>query len=310
MLLTTASILLAIWAAVMWVRSIAWLDQAVTSYRDTVLEIESAPQALEIRIFAGHAYHTGIWTTKWPIDPPMTFKLLAPSVWWSDDNTVFAWLPYWMFMLPSIGLGCIALRSRQRILQRRHDGLCESCGYDLRGISERCPECGVLTWAHRRKLAVTNEARIIADVSCLECSFNLKGRRVTGECPHCGHSVALAALSQVAKSTGHTDARVKFIRAACLHIFRRRFTSQPEAQLHLNARALCLKIKDYAIWQGGNSERAFVLLNDLGFKTSNDIGEIIFGMVAVGLIKARPEERPEDFVGLFTLDELFAASQS
>lgn len=34
------------------------------------------------------------------------------------------------------------LASKKRELKRRQAGLCLRCGYDLRGILDRCPECG------------------------------------------------------------------------------------------------------------------------------------------------------------------------
>jgi hypothetical protein len=37
-----------------------------------------------------------------------------------------------------------ALLKMQRRRRRRAAGLCEECGYDLRGSGERCPECGTL----------------------------------------------------------------------------------------------------------------------------------------------------------------------
>lgn len=76
---------------------------------------------------------------------------------------------------------------------------------------------------------------------------------------------------------------------------------------HLDARELCLRIGAYAVVQAGSRENALTALKNLGIRGSEDIGKIIFGLVGVGIMKARPDDRPEDFVGLFTLEQLFAS---
>ncbi len=55
-------------------------------------------------------------------------------------------LPLWFVLLvtatyPSFAI-ISALRRRRRRGRRRKRGLCVTCGYDLRGSPERCPECG------------------------------------------------------------------------------------------------------------------------------------------------------------------------
>ena len=54
-------------------------------------------------------------------------------------------VPYW-FILLLLGLGGLRLivrtRAELRRRQRLRDNQCLACGYDLRGSSGRCPECG------------------------------------------------------------------------------------------------------------------------------------------------------------------------
>jgi hypothetical protein len=50
--------------------------------------------------------------------------------------------PFWMpFLLAAAPLAFAGRAARQRRVRLRR-GLCLSCGYDLRGGGERCPECG------------------------------------------------------------------------------------------------------------------------------------------------------------------------
>ena len=54
-------------------------------------------------------------------------------------------IPFWfLFMLCAILplRWMLLIRGRWRREKRRKLGLCEHCGYDLRGSPDRCPECG------------------------------------------------------------------------------------------------------------------------------------------------------------------------
>jgi uncharacterized repeat protein (TIGR04138 family) len=242
------------------------------------------------------------------MDPTLLLTWLA-LIWrrgfgWLDQATMISALA---FFVPGVVLAYISETARNRRRQRRRSGLCEFCGYDLRGTRERCPECGKVTAAQRRKLAAKKSPRVKADVPCVQCRFNLRDRPIRGECPQCGHSVRRALLEHIATITGHSEAQAQFVWAASSHVFRRMQFSGPGPLKHLTARDFCLGLRDYAIEQSGNPERALILLKDMGFRSSEDIGEIVFGMVGVGLLHARPEDRPEDFVGLFTVDQLFTA---
>ncbi len=49
-------------------------------------------------------------------------------------------IPLWSSLLIFVASTLVLLYSRAR--RRRHLGLCVSCGYDLRGSTDQCPECG------------------------------------------------------------------------------------------------------------------------------------------------------------------------
>jgi hypothetical protein len=52
-------------------------------------------------------------------------------------------LPFWFLCVISFPLPVFRARDlRRRRLARRAPHLCRTCGYDLRGTPDRCPECG------------------------------------------------------------------------------------------------------------------------------------------------------------------------
>ena len=55
--------------------------------------------------------------------------------------------PLWLFALATAAAPALKWRKRVGRQRRQADGLCPSCGYDLRATPERCPECGATTAA-------------------------------------------------------------------------------------------------------------------------------------------------------------------
>jgi hypothetical protein len=51
-------------------------------------------------------------------------------------------VPYWFVVSASAVPPVIWAWRLRRLKRRRASGLCRRCGYDLRGIAGRCPECG------------------------------------------------------------------------------------------------------------------------------------------------------------------------
>lgn len=87
--------------------------------------------------------------------------MLLPRTFWErvgfkrSDSHGQVMVPHWLFValpaLPPLLGGILEARRRRR---RRRQGRCVRCGYDLRGVAERCPECGSRTDA---KVAGTSQ---------------------------------------------------------------------------------------------------------------------------------------------------------
>jgi len=70
---------------------------------------------------------------------------------------------------------------------------------------------------------------------------------------------------------------------------------------HVTGRELCEGLAEYALSQFGPLARS--VLESWGVRTSEDIGEIVFRMVEVGLLRKTDEDRREDFVGAIDFTE-------
>ncbi|MFT3683796.1 MAG: hypothetical protein QM783_02530 [Phycisphaerales bacterium] len=96
---------------------------------------------------------------RWGADMAMTFNVPRGNVWqgWRSFNWygLATWdtymdgqsgrmvmIPHWLALIVVLlpGTLVLAVMGWRRI--RRKPGRCTSCGYDLRGVSGVCPECG------------------------------------------------------------------------------------------------------------------------------------------------------------------------
>lgn len=72
---------------------------------------------------------------------------------------------------------------------------------------------------------------------------------------------------------------------------------------HVMGRELCEGLREYALKAFGRLART--VLASWGIRHSEDIGEIVFNMVEVGLLRKTDEDRREDFRDVFDFEEAF-----
>lgn len=79
-----------------------------------------------------------------------------------------------------------------------------------------------------------------------------------------------------------------------------------EGERHVSGAELSLGLRDYAIREYGLLAR--LVLESWGIRRTEDFGAIVFAMVEAGLMRKSPDDRREDFEGVFDFDEAFGAA--
>jgi uncharacterized repeat protein (TIGR04138 family) len=77
----------------------------------------------------------------------------------------------------------------------------------------------------------------------------------------------------------------------------------PKHKANLSGRELLNGIKDYALQEFG--PMAFTVFTEWGLHESIDFGEIVFNLVAAGLLGTTARDSKEDFRDVFTFREVF-----
>lgn len=70
---------------------------------------------------------------------------------------------------------------------------------------------------------------------------------------------------------------------------------------HLTGQELCEAIRRYALEQFGFMAKC--VLNNWGIHETGDFGEIVFNLIRIGEMCKTPDDRREDFDGVFDFDE-------
>jgi hypothetical protein len=142
-LLAVALVLCAGWGLV-WVRSFYFVDQVVSGSGSWRWLIKMGRGTVQIGQSHSMVRAPPLRWTLWTFDLSKETgdDLIAARPWffdWVRNGTGWALsIPLWFFLVLPLAQFLVD-RVRRRPLR---EGLCATCGYDLRGTPERCPECG------------------------------------------------------------------------------------------------------------------------------------------------------------------------
>jgi uncharacterized repeat protein (TIGR04138 family) len=145
-------------------------------------------------------------------------------------------------------------------------------------------------------------------IPCQRCRYDLKGLPPNSKCPECGAQALRSKLYHLSDSTGYSpDVFLFFLDANR----QPKVDAQPPGPVtHRNAEQFYARLRDYALEQTGSITDAVRLFEDWGITRSEEIGALVYAMVAVVIFAASPEDRIEDFDGLPDVKRFFGTAKS
>ena len=72
---------------------------------------------------------------------------------------------------------------------------------------------------------------------------------------------------------------------------------------HISGRELLDALRQEALEAYGPMTR--IVLNTWGLRTTDDVGEVVFRLIAAGFLSKSPEDHPEDFRDVYRFEEVF-----
>ena len=169
-----------------------------------------------------------------------------------------------------------------------------------------------------------------ADVSCGKCGYNVRTLAVTARCPECGFPVLRSFIGHEAGvSRGSPVDAERLVRTAQLvlsrllrrnvdaiaavmlaqrHAARKQSGDAPRLlprRVDVSAADLCRAVAEYVLDHYGNPQDARATLRFWRVERSEDVGEIVSGLVEAGLMTPGPNDSPADFVGVCHFDDFF-----
>ncbi len=79
--------------------------------------------------------------------------------------------------------------------------------------------------------------------------------------------------------------------------------SDPPIDAHLTGQQLCEAIRQLALEQFGLMAR--IVLENWGVRSTSDVGEIVYNLIKIGLMKKSPHDHREDFDDVFNFEKAF-----
>lgn len=141
------------------------------------------------------------------------------------------------------------------------------------------------------------------DPYCVECGYNLRGLPASSLCPECGADTRRARWLNVSRSCGYDISALIFL------VNGTRWTRESRPDLappgHMHARELCHGLAAYALKKSGTPGQARDLLSRLNLCNPEQVGALVYILIAYKFFQASGSDIIEDFDGLGDLTTMF-----
>jgi len=136
-----------------------------------------------------------------------------------------------------------------------------------------------------------------APIPCNACRYDLRGLPIVRDanCPECGKPAFPSWMEGLSSATGYTVDAFYFLIDAMRW---RRSGGCPRPEAGRGASGFCRIVCAYALDQAGDPDAACDLLAEWRIRHSEQIGALVYALIARGLFKADPDDSPDDFDGL------------
>jgi uncharacterized repeat protein (TIGR04138 family) len=111
-------------------------------------------------------------------------------------------------------------------------------------------------------------------------------------------------MARIREKSGRYDERAYLFVLAALEHLQKNLPSRR----HVTGEELSRACREFALEQYGLLARP--VLEYWGLKATSDIGNIVFTLIDLNLLKAQDNDRPEDFDGVFLFNNAFEADYS